>query len=29
MIKTEPNRSPIDGREGTGILTFERIKPVP
>jgi hypothetical protein len=29
VIKTEPNRSPIDGREGTGILTLERIKPVP
>lgn len=29
VIKTEPNKSPIDGREGVGILTFERIKPVP
>jgi lipocalin-like protein len=29
MIKTEPNKSPIDGREGVGILTFERIKPLP
>jgi hypothetical protein len=29
VIKTEPNRSPIDGREGTWILTFERIKPLP
>ncbi|OKO68264.1 hypothetical protein AC628_36485 [Bradyrhizobium sp. NAS96.2] len=26
LIKTEPNKSPIDGREGVGILTFERIK---
>ncbi|CAL8480948.1 Lipocalin-like domain-containing protein (plasmid) [Caballeronia sp. S22] len=25
-IKTEPNKSPIDGREGVGILTFERVK---
>ena len=29
VIKTEPNKSPIDGREGVGILTFERLKPVP
>jgi hypothetical protein len=29
MLKTEPNKSPIDGREGMGILTFERIKPAP
>ncbi len=29
VIKTEPNKSPIDGREGVGILTFKRIKPVP
>jgi Lipocalin-like domain len=29
VIKTEPNKSPIDGREGVGIVTFERIKPVP
>jgi Lipocalin-like domain len=29
VIKTEPNKSPIDGREGVGILTFERVKPVP
>ncbi len=28
-IKTEPNTSPIDGREGVGILTFERVKPLP
>jgi Lipocalin-like domain len=28
VIKTEPNKSPIDGREGVGILTFERVKPV-
>ena len=26
VIKTEPNKSPIDGREGVGILTFERVK---
>ena len=25
-LKTEPNKSPIDGREGVGILTFERVK---
>jgi hypothetical protein len=25
-IKTEPNRSPVDGREGVGILMFERVK---
>jgi hypothetical protein len=25
-IKTEPNKSPVDGREGVGILTFERVK---
>lgn len=24
--KTEPNKSPVDGREGVGILTFERVK---
>ena len=29
VIKTEPNKSPIDGREGVGILTFERVKPSP
>ena len=29
VIKTEPNKSPLDGREGIGILTFERIKPTP
>jgi Lipocalin-like domain len=27
VIKTEPNKSPIDGREGVGILTFERVTP--
>jgi hypothetical protein len=27
VIKTEPNKSPIDGREGVGVLTFERIRP--
>ena len=26
-LKTEPNKSPVDGREGIGILTFERVKP--
>ncbi|WP_268810971.1 lipocalin-like domain-containing protein [Caballeronia choica] len=25
-IKTEPNKSPVDGREGVGILTFVRVK---
>jgi lipocalin-like protein len=25
-LKTEPNKSPVDGREGVGILTFERVK---
>jgi Lipocalin-like domain len=25
-IKTSPNKSPIDGREGAGILVFEKIK---
>jgi Lipocalin-like domain len=29
VLKTEPNKSPIDGREGVGVLTFERIKPAP
>ncbi len=29
VIKTEPNKSPVDGREGVGLLTFERIKPTP
>ncbi|GJH30384.1 lipocalin-like domain-containing protein [Caballeronia novacaledonica] len=24
-IKTEPNKSPVDGREGVGILTFEKV----
>ena len=28
VIKTEPNKSPVDGREGVGILTFERVKPL-
>ena len=28
-IKTEPNKSPVDGREGVGILTFERVKSAP
>ena len=26
VIKTEPNKSPVDGREGVGVLTFERVK---
>ena len=26
LLKTEPNKSPVDGREGIGILTFERVK---
>lgn len=25
-IKTEPNKSPVDGREGVGILTFDKVK---
>jgi hypothetical protein len=25
-IKTAPNKSPIDGREGVGVLVFQRIK---
>ena len=25
-IKTEPNKSPIDGREGVGVVTLERVK---
>jgi hypothetical protein len=25
-LTTEPNKSPIDGREGVGVLTFERVK---
>ena len=29
VIKTEQNKSPIDGRAGVGILTFERVKPEP
>jgi Lipocalin-like domain len=29
VIKTEPDKSPIDGREGMGILTFERVKSAP
>jgi hypothetical protein len=29
VIKTEPNKSPVDGREGVGLLTFERVKPTP
>ena len=29
VIKTETNKGPIDGREGVGILTFERVKPLP
>jgi hypothetical protein len=26
LLETEPNKSPVDGREGVGILTFERVK---
>jgi hypothetical protein len=26
VIRTESNKSPIDGREGVGVLTFERVK---
>ncbi len=29
IIKTETNKSPIDGREGVGILIFERVKGQP
>ena len=29
VIRTEPNKSPVDGREGVGILTFERVRPTP
>jgi hypothetical protein len=29
VIKTEANKSPVDGREGVGVLTFERIRPTP
>jgi Lipocalin-like domain len=29
LLKTEPNKSPVDGREGVGILTFERVKGSP
>lgn len=29
VIKTEPNKSPVDGRDGVGILTFERIELAP
>jgi hypothetical protein len=25
-IKTAPNKSPIDGREGVGILVWQRLK---
>ena len=25
-LKTAPNKSPVDGREGVGILVFERVK---
>ena len=27
VIKTAPNKSPVDGREGVGVLTFERVRP--
>jgi len=26
VIKTEPNKSPVDGREGVGVVTLERVK---
>ena len=26
-LKTEPNKSPVDGRDGVGVLTFSRVKP--
>jgi len=26
VLRTEVNKSPVDGREGIGILTFERVK---
>jgi Lipocalin-like domain len=29
VFKTEPNKSPVDGREGVGVVTLERIKPAP
>ncbi len=29
VIRTEPNKSPVDGREGVGVLTFDRIRPPP
>jgi Lipocalin-like domain len=29
VIKTESNKSPVDGREGVGVLTFERVRSVP
>lgn len=29
VIRTEPNKSPVDGREGVGLLAFERVKPAP
>ena len=29
VIRTEPNKSPVDGREGVGVLTFDRIRPSP
>jgi hypothetical protein len=25
-LRTAPNKSPIDGREGIGILVFERVR---
>ena len=25
-LKTEPNKSPVDGREGVGVLTFSRVR---
>ena len=29
LLKTELNKSPVDGREGVGILSFIRVKPSP
>jgi hypothetical protein len=27
VVKTEPNKSPVDGRDGIGVLTFVRVRP--
>jgi hypothetical protein len=29
VIRTEPNKGPIDGRDGVGVLTFERVRSSP